>query len=48
MVAAIQFDRTGTTAVGKWVLNHSFMRPGTVSMIVSVSVGFLLATLYYG
>ena len=48
VVAAIQFDSTGTTGVGRWVLNHSFMRPGLVSTIVSVSTGFLLVKLYYG
>jgi anaerobic C4-dicarboxylate transporter DcuA len=48
MVAAIQFDSTGTTGVGRWVLNHSFMRPGLVSTAVSVSAGFLLAKVYYG
>jgi anaerobic C4-dicarboxylate transporter DcuA len=48
MVAAIQFDSTGTTGVGRWVLNHSFMRPGLVSTIVSVLTGFLLVKVYYG
>ena len=48
MVAAIQFDSTGTTGVGRCVLNHSFMRPGLVTTIVSVSTGFLLTKLYYG
>jgi anaerobic C4-dicarboxylate transporter DcuA len=48
MIAAIQFDSTGTTGVGRWVLNHSFMRPGMVCSVVSVSMGFLLATTYYG
>ena len=28
VVAAINFDRTGTTHIGKYVLNHSFMMPG--------------------
>lgn len=31
VVAAISFDRTGTTKIGKYVLNHSFMRPGLVA-----------------
>lgn len=31
VVAAISFDRTGTTRIGKYVLNHSFMRPGLVA-----------------
>ena len=48
MVAAIQFDTTGTTRVGSWVLNHSFMRPGLVVTIVSLAVGFAIARLVYG
>lgn len=34
VIAAINFDRTGTTGIGKWVLNHSFMMPGLVATIV--------------
>jgi anaerobic C4-dicarboxylate transporter DcuA len=48
MVAAIQFDTTGTTRVGSWVLNHSFMRPGLVVTIVSLAVGFAIARFVYG
>jgi len=48
MVAAIQFDTTGTTHVGRWVLNHSFMRPGLVVTIVSLAVGFAIARIIYG
>jgi anaerobic C4-dicarboxylate transporter DcuA len=43
VVAAINFDRTGTTRIGKWVLNHSFMLPGLVATAVAVAVGLLLA-----
>lgn len=46
VVAAINFDRTGTTRIGKWVLNHSFMLPGLVATIVSVGTGLLLITLF--
>lgn len=42
VIAAINFDRTGTTGIGKWVLNHSFMMPGLVATIVSIVVGLLL------
>jgi anaerobic C4-dicarboxylate transporter DcuA len=48
MVAAIQFDTTGTTRVGRLVLNHSFMRPGLVVTIVSLAVGFAIARIVYG
>ena len=42
VVAAINFDRTGTTRIGKYVLNHSFMLPGMVSTLVAIVVGILL------
>lgn len=45
VVAAIGFDRTGTTHVGKWVLNHSFMLPGLVSTFGAVATGLLLVYL---
>ena len=42
VVAAINFDRTGTTGIGKYVLNHSFMIPGLVATFSSIGIGFLL------
>lgn len=42
VVAAINFDRTGTTRIGKYVLNHSFMMPSLMCTIVSIAVGLLL------
>ena len=42
VVAAINFDRTGTTRIGKYILNHSFMMPGLVATIVSIVIGLLL------
>lgn len=46
VVAAINFDRTGTTGIGKWILNHSFMMPGLITTIVSITVGLLLIQLF--
>ena len=46
LVAAINFDRTGTTRIGKWVLNHSFMMPGLVATGVALLVGLLLIQVY--
>lgn len=46
LVAAINFDSTGTTRIGKWVLNHSFMLPGMVATVVSIAVGLLLIQIY--
>jgi anaerobic C4-dicarboxylate transporter DcuA/anaerobic C4-dicarboxylate transporter DcuB len=42
VVAAINFDRTGTTHIGKYILNHSFMMPGLIATIVSVGLGLLV------
>lgn len=41
VVAAINFDRTGSTRIGKYILNHSFMMPGLVSTIVAIVLGLL-------
>jgi anaerobic C4-dicarboxylate transporter DcuA len=45
MVAAVSLDSTGTTKMGTWVFNHSFMRPGLAATATSVTVGLLLARL---
>ena len=44
LVAAINFASTGTTRIGKYVLNHSFMIPGLVSTVVAIAAGFLIAS----
>ena len=46
VVAAINFDRTGTTKIGKYILNHSFMMPGLVATIVAIVVGILLVQIF--
>ncbi len=46
LVAAINFDSTGTTRIGRWVLNHSFMLPGLVATVVAIVVGLLLIQIY--
>jgi anaerobic C4-dicarboxylate transporter DcuA len=43
LLAAISFDQTGTTRIGKYVLNHSFMLPGMVATVSSVGSGLLIA-----
>jgi anaerobic C4-dicarboxylate transporter DcuA len=45
LLTAIQFDRTGTTRIGKYVLNHSFMLPGIVTTVTSVVAGLVLQKL---
>ena len=44
LIAAIDFDRTGTTKIGKYVVNHSFIIPGLVTVAVTIAVGFLLSS----
>ena len=46
VVAAINFDRTGTTRIGKYVLNHSFMLPGLVSTGVAIGLGLLFIRIF--
>ncbi|MEG2332384.1 MAG: anaerobic C4-dicarboxylate transporter family protein, partial [Bacteroides sp.] len=46
VVAAINFDRTGTTKIGRYVLNHSFMIPGLVSTAVAIGLGLLFIQFY--
>ncbi|MFC2289969.1 MAG: C4-dicarboxylate ABC transporter, partial [Prevotella denticola] len=41
-VAAIDFDRTGTTHVGRYVVNHSFQLPGFITTAVSIGLGVLV------
>ncbi len=45
LLTAIQFDRTGTTKIGKYVLNHSFMLPGLVTTFVAVLAGLLIQSI---
>ncbi len=46
VIAAINFDRTGSTGIGKWILNHSFMMPGLITTVVSLAVGLLLIQIF--
>jgi anaerobic C4-dicarboxylate transporter DcuB len=43
-LAAIQFDRSGTTRIGKYVINHSFILPGLIGVSTSCLVGYLLVS----
>ncbi len=45
-LAAIQFDRSGTTHIGKYVINHSFIIPGLIGVIVSCVFGWIFAAMY--
>lgn len=45
LLAAINFDKTGSTHIGKFVVNHSFMRGGLITIAVTIAMGFLFASL---
>ena len=45
-LAAIQFDRSGTTHIGKFVINHSFILPGLIGVITSCIFGYLFTSMY--
>jgi len=47
LIAAINFDLSGTTGIGKYVLNHSFMIPGIVATAVAVTTGLMIAELIF-
>ena len=46
-VAAIGFDSAGTTKIGKYILNHSYMRPGLVCTVVSVLAAMALGAVLF-
>jgi anaerobic C4-dicarboxylate transporter DcuA len=45
IIAAINFDKTGTTRIGRFIFNHSFMLPGLVATSVAIAVGLGIAFL---
>lgn len=46
-IATVNFDRSGTTVIGKYLLNHSFMMPGLICVTVSTIVAYLLTLLIF-
>lgn len=46
-VAALAFDSAGTTKIGKFVINHSYMIPGLVCTAVSVITAMLLGAIVF-
>ncbi len=46
-IATVNFDRSGTTKIGKYLLNHSFMMPGLVSVTVATLVAYLMTAIIY-
>lgn len=46
-IATVNFDRSGTTVIGKYLLNHSFMMPGLVCVVASTIVAYIISSLIY-
>ncbi|MBR0240418.1 MAG: anaerobic C4-dicarboxylate transporter [Bacteroidales bacterium] len=46
-IATVNFDRSGTTVIGKYLLNHSFMMPGLVSTFTATIIGYLITTVLF-
>jgi anaerobic C4-dicarboxylate transporter DcuA len=46
VLAAVSFDQTGSTRIGKYLLNHSFMRPGLVTTAASTGLALLFGRLF--
>ena len=46
-IATVNFDRSGTTVIGKYLLNHSFMMPGLICVTVSTIVAYLLTLVIF-
>ena len=45
LLAAVSFDQTGTTKIGKYLFNHSFMRPGLVTVISGILIALLIGSM---
>jgi anaerobic C4-dicarboxylate transporter DcuA len=47
LLAAVSFDSTGTTKVGKYLLNHSFMLPGLVTVVAAIVISLSLNAIFF-
>lgn len=46
ILAAVQLDKTGTTRVGRYLFNHSFLLPGLIAVSVAICIGYILVNLW--
>jgi anaerobic C4-dicarboxylate transporter DcuA len=47
LIAAMEFDRSGTTRIGRYLLNHSFMLPGLITTVGGVGGGLAIAKVFF-
>ena len=45
-LAALTFDRSGTTHIGRFVINHSFIVPGLIGVLTATAMGWVFGKLY--
>ena len=45
-LAALQFDRSGTTHIGRFVINHSFILQGLIGVLTATATGYVLGLIY--
>ncbi len=46
-IATVNFDRSGTTVIGKYLLNHSFMMPGLIHIFTATIVAYVLSMIIF-
>ena len=46
-IATVNFDKSGTTRIGKYLLNHSFMMPGLICITVATLAGFAITSIIF-
>ena len=46
-IATVNFDRSGTTVIGKYLLNHSFMMPGMIHVVTATICGYTISALFH-
>lgn len=46
-IATVNFDRTGTTVIGKYLFNHSFMIPGLIHVVTATIVAYFISFLFH-
>lgn len=45
-IATVNFDVSGTTKIGKWYFNHSFMSVGLIGVVGACCLGYVLAQIF--
>ncbi|OBS99930.1 anaerobic C4-dicarboxylate transporter [Vibrio lentus] len=45
-IATVNFDVSGTTKIGKWYFNHSFMSVGLIGVVGACCLGYALAQIF--